>query len=455
MQPRVRADGCDAWQLELPVLAWRTGRNRDAPRDDSFATPGLRFAEVATIMRAVSKYLLLGVFAFGCVAEDGKGEEEELLDDSKADSQRSPTDHGFIGFAAPELAELTQAERFHAWEFDLTGDASLEMTTSYAVRGQRRVDTVLYLYKEKPDSSTGWGSYIARNDDYGNAHYSQIVRELGAGRYRVLVKGFAATTKGKFKITVNCTGAGCAPAPAACVFGDTYNDIATAPGLVIVQNSKITPATLPTLPDDLKAKLVRAVQQSSHTDVTTPEEALSRVDQEEINLRFIVEEAARRTFVSFEYGAGDNSYGAIFERDGDTMVTNIHDGDLENCTTQAQVCLLPEDWSALRNDPAFTRTGTRVVTQPSQLTGVEVDQALGAFRRVYGETTTLAQGLANADDDQLNVVELTHAATGAQISVFEFGAGDTSVGTIYYKGTTQIAGRINDLFIESCTLFAQ
>ncbi|MEO8705016.1 MAG: hypothetical protein ABI867_33495 [Kofleriaceae bacterium] len=405
-------------------------------------------------MRVVSKYLLMGVFAFGCVAQDGKGEEEELLDDSKADSQRSPTEHGVLAFGSTAFTELTTAERFHAWEVELSGDGQVTGTTSYAVRGQRRVDTVLYLYKQTPESPTGWGPYIARNDDYGKADYSQIIRQLGAGKYRFLVKGYSATTKGKFSFNVECSGPGCAVAPVTeCVFGQTYGDIATAPGLTIVQSTKVTPANLDTLPDDFKAKLVRAVQQSAHTDVMTPEEALSRVDQEEINLRIIVELAARRSFLSFEYGAGDNSYGAIFDLEGDAMVTNIHDGDLEHCTASAETCLLPEDWSALRNDPTFTKTGTRVVTQASQLTGIEVDQALGAFRRVYGESTTLEQGLANADDDQINVVQFTHAPTGTQITVFEFGAGDTSVGAIYYAGTTQIAGRINDLFIESCTLF--
>ena len=40
-----------------------------------------------------------------------------------------------------------------------------------------------------------------------------------------------------------------------------------------------------------------------------------------------------------------------------------------------------------------------------------------------------------------------------RIEVFEYGAGDTSVGRIYFKGTTNPAGKINDLFIEACTWF--
>ncbi|HEY5920813.1 MAG TPA: hypothetical protein VIV11_04045, partial [Kofleriaceae bacterium] len=54
------------------------------------------------------------------------------------------------------------------------------------------------------------------------------------------------------------------------------------------------------------------------------------------------------------YGAGDNSYGPIFSRIDGAMVSSIYDGDLELCTVQNETCLLSEDWSAMRSDPAFT-----------------------------------------------------------------------------------------------------
>jgi len=397
--------------------------------------------------------VLLSASLFGC-ADDGKGEEDELPDDSgKADSQRKPTDHGAIGFGAAAQSAITDAEKFHAWEFELSGDADLEIVTSYAVLGQRRTDTVLYLYRE---GATGWGPYIARNDDYGTTTYSKIAKTYGAGKYRALVKGFAATTRGKFSLTVGCSGVGCAPpAPAnECVFGSAYFELRDQPHLTIVGEMKITPANLPMIGEPARSRLVRAVQQSSHTDVMTAEEALGRVDQEEVNLVRILEPAARRVFVAFEYGAGDNSYGAIFDDETSAMVTNIHDGDLESCATKAQTCMLPEDWTALRNHPQFTRISTKVVTSVATLTQLEKAQALLAFQRSYDDVTDVADGLTRVDDDQVNFVAFEHQ-TGDQITVVEYGAGDTSVGAIFYTGTTNLAGAINDLFIESCTLFVE
>lgn len=268
--------------------------------------------------------LLIAVLVCGCV--DDKGPESDLAGDGKADSQRKPTDHGAIAFGTPAFSELTDAARYHAWTFELTGDAHVDLTTSYAVRGQRRVDTVLYLYKQ---TATGWGSYIARNDDYGTTTYSQLIRDLDAGHYRALVKGYAETTYGKFKLTAGCSGAGCAPA--ACLFGATYHEIAENPAFTITSAVVITPATLGGLSAIDRQHVVDAVKQSAHTDVTTPEEAISRVDQQEINMTTFTD-ATQRTFVAFEYGAGDNSYGAIFARSDESMAAAIHDGDLYFCT---------------------------------------------------------------------------------------------------------------------------
>ncbi len=167
-------------------------------------------------------------------------------------------------------------------------------------------------------------------------------------------------------------------------------------------------------------------------------------------------ELAQRTFVAFEYGAGDNSYGAIFTKTDGSMVTNIHDGDLEHCTTKAETCLLSDDWYEMRNDPAFTRTASRVVTSASQLSALESQQALDTFRRsYYPDAVSLADGFAMIDGGQLNIASYTHVATGTKLTVFEHGAGDTSVGVIFYAGELRHAGTIDDLFIGNCTLFAR
>ncbi|MDX2088705.1 MAG: hypothetical protein SFX73_12690 [Kofleriaceae bacterium] len=389
---------------------------------------------------------VLSLVSSACL--DEKGPEEELPEDGKDDSFYRPTDHGALELGVPVTSAITDAEKFHAWTFELDGDASIDLVTSYAVRGQRRTDTVLYLYKEGPN---GWGSYIARNDDYGSTTYSRIQRTLTAGRYRALVKGHLASTRGRFALTASCDGAGCA---GGCLFGETYNDVATAPGVQTLNANQITAATLGWLSGEAQQMLVRAVQQSSHTDVTTPEEALSRVDQGVVNVTWLYEDAAQRSFLAFEYGAGDNSYGAIFEKESEAMVSSIHDGDLLQCTVQREHCLFPDTYQGLKYTTAFTRLAHREVTAASQLSASENAQAEIMFRHVYEQTLTAAEGIAMADRQMINVERYRHNATQREVTVFELGAGDTSVGAIFHSNTTELAGVISDLQIDGCTLFA-
>lgn len=285
-------------------------------------------------MRAAGLVTLIALSLAACVAADKGAEEElDLVDsaDGKDDSLRRPTEHGDLAFDVAAHSALTEAERHHAWTFTLHGDADVTMTTAYSLLGQRRTDTVLYLYRE---TAAGWGAYIARNDDYGSTTYSQLVRHLGAGRYRMIVKGHLATTRGKFKLTAACRGDGC-----------------TAP-------------------------------------------------------------------------------------------------------VATDVCVLPEDYTALRNDPRFVLQEGRVITSADQLAEHEAEQVLFALRRVYGDVPTIAAGLALADDARVNYRLYYDSGSNTDLTVVELGAGDTSVGAIYYGTSLQLAGAISDLFIVDCALFA-
>lgn len=399
--------------------------------------------------------LLASVALAGCAldsadTDDGQATEEEAPPDGgKSDSLHAPTDHGAIAFATPVTGRLTTAERFSAWTFELSGDAQVELVTSDAVAGQAHTDTVLYLYKE---SASGWGAYLVRNDNGSANHYSKIARALGAGRYRALVKGHLTSTVGGFHLGASCTGAGCA-APPSCLFGATYGDLRTNAALTNPFSQIINAATLSTYSAEQQRELVLAVQQSAHTDVTTPEQALGVVDGMEVNLNLFYEPAGLRAFFAFEYGAGDNSYGAIFERVSGTLVTAIHDGDLAGCIVRREQCVFPSTYNLLQTDGHFTRSANRVITAASQLSATENAQAVIAFGRVYGTGTTVASGLDRADGHQLNVRTYHHVATNRDVTAIELGAGDTSVGALFVGTTTQLAGVIEDLDISGCTLF--
>jgi hypothetical protein len=388
---------------------------------------------------------------------DDKGPESALVEELAAprDSQQKPTDHGDLAFDTPVTDTLTAAHGYHAWELTVYGAATLTVTTSAAPPHGAEIDTVVYLYRE---GATGWGRYVGRNDDAPGTRWSRLSKPVSEGRYRVLVKGYSGAERGAFALTVGCTGEGCQPAEppidtSSCLFGTTYHELnLPRTDLQIVGREKLYASTPLTALG--AAQVVLAVQQSSHDDVTTVAEAFAAVDEGEINRVYVWDASARRSFVAYEYGAGDNSYGGIFHRESTELAASIHDGDLYDCTVLAETCQLGEAYHELLADPAFVVSSSSVITAASQLSGVEAEAALVAVQRIHPEVTDLAGAIVAADDDQLNLTRLVHTATHTEFLAVEFGAGDTSVGTVFFAGGTRAAALIEDGGFDACGFFA-
>ena len=133
-----------------------------------------------------------------------------------------------------------------------------------------------------------------------------------------------------------------------CVFGDAYHDLRRDSEIHIVSARVID--SVEGLTQLERDQIVLAVQASSHTDVTTAEEALERVDQNEINKVEVWDGTARRSFTAYEYGAGDNSYGRIFAFDTTTTAAKIGDGEVRECTAmhgpEGRACIEDEHCAA-------------------------------------------------------------------------------------------------------------
>lgn len=125
--------------------------------------------------------------------------------------------------------------------------------------------------------------------------------------------------------------AGCHEPPdeEPCLFGEVFSDLRTNPALTLTSEVWIRSAD--GLDELTGLQVLHAVQRSSHTDVTTPAEALARVDQQEVRRIDFCELATGRAFVVFEYGVGDNSYGAYFLQESADVIASIHDGDILDC----------------------------------------------------------------------------------------------------------------------------
>tara|TARA_R110002073_G_scaffold241497_3_gene403425 strand:+ start:125287 stop:126540 length:1254 start_codon:yes stop_codon:yes gene_type:complete len=159
-------------------------------------------------IRFLASILFAASILPSCAADDGKGDEDNALDiyESKTDSFRNPTEHGDLLFGVPQFASLQEDAGFHAWDFDLTDDAKVNLET---ILKTANLDTVMYLYKF--DETRGrYGAYKYKNDDANpETVASALSKNLDAGSYRVLVKGFKSKLRGDFEIAAECDGAGC------------------------------------------------------------------------------------------------------------------------------------------------------------------------------------------------------------------------------------------------------
>jgi hypothetical protein len=160
-----------------------------------------------------------------------------------------------------------------------------------------------------------------------------------------------------------------------CVFGSRYGDVfaGRADALVVVSRRVLTSADQ--LDALTQAQIVAAVQRTAYDDVMTAAQAFAAVDGGEVNQTVLWDASARRAFVAYEVGAGDNSFGAYFVHGTTDVTAEIIDGDVLNCMAT---------WGAERRmcqDDAHCAAGARCLgrSEASPL-GRCVDMSLDAPR---------------------------------------------------------------------------
>ncbi|MBW2524356.1 MAG: hypothetical protein JRI23_09285 [Deltaproteobacteria bacterium] len=157
------------------------------------------------IIRSALAIAGAGLCLAACAGDD-TGSSEQYATDSWAD----PTNHGVLYFGVPNEARFTAEQRFHAWTFTLTDDADIDLRTQLSP--STNLDTIMYLYRYDEESGT-WGSYIDKNDDYGEGMASQIAGTFGAGEYTIKVKTPKTYYTGNFAVLGTCAGGGCPALP--------------------------------------------------------------------------------------------------------------------------------------------------------------------------------------------------------------------------------------------------
>lgn len=116
----------------------------------------------------------------------------------------------------------------------------------------------------------------------------------------------------------------------SCVFGDRYGDLfGRAEAIVTIgRRTYEQGAELTTLQ---REQIIAAVKQTAYDDVTTVDEAFEAVDEGRVHMAELWDASNRKAYTVYEVGAGDNSFGAIFEQGTTNIAAAINDGDFYEC----------------------------------------------------------------------------------------------------------------------------
>lgn len=273
------------------------------------------------LLSSISLLALLCSCADPADTSEVEATHAELRGDTKG-----VVDHGTLLFANATPLTLEAGATSHRFLLSLSARATITLRTQ-ADQTDAQVDTVLSLYRSAPKLKQP----IASNDDQHPSRFSALTRTLPAGNYVVDVSGFKRTTRGSFELLASCEGQGCPVQASGCLLGSSFYELRTrqTPGISVGTETWVRDASV--LDALGREQLVLAVQQASYENVVSAEDALTRVDQEEARWLELTHTASGRVYTAVEYGAGDNSYGAIFERGTTRIATSIHDGDLLDC----------------------------------------------------------------------------------------------------------------------------
>lgn len=116
-----------------------------------------------------------------------------------------------------------------------------------------------------------------------------------------------------------------AAAKSTALEAGTFNDFLDQ----VTTTSRADVTSASTVDALLTKQLIAACHQSSYTDVKTLADAFEAVDQGEFVVRQVKDKKTGETYTAVDYGAGDNTYGAIFKTGSSKPVVGIHDGDLQ------------------------------------------------------------------------------------------------------------------------------
>ncbi|MBI5547617.1 MAG: hypothetical protein HY901_27355 [Deltaproteobacteria bacterium] len=204
------------------------------------------------------------------------------------------------------------------------------------------------------------------------------------------------------------------------------------------ERSKVTAQTsyrsADAVTDPKLAKMMIDAAGVSSYQSTTLQEVFEQVDESEVVVRQMEEPRTGRKLLGVDYGAGDNTFGAVFDPESGEMLVKVQDGDFyfpNSATFQPG-----EDYNALLDRAATSEPKTRY-TRPSEVSDPQLAQMMIEAACVSSyQSTNLQEVFDQVDQSEVVVRQLEEPRTHRKLVGIDYGAGDNTYGAVFdfYSG---------------------
>jgi hypothetical protein len=188
---------------------------------------------------------------------------------------------------------------------------------------EKKLADMFFRFIDHRDFKTG--AQVTKKDIDRAVTYA---KEHMVAKYDLNNNGLSAAEVKKMSLTgklaVDLAKALKSAGTAGPVAGETFNDFVDR----MKTESEVTLTDPSKVSGDLAKQIILALHESTHDDVKTIAQAFEAADQGEIVVRQLKDPKTGERFTSIDYGAGDNTYGAIFKSGSIKVTAGIHDGDL-------------------------------------------------------------------------------------------------------------------------------
>ncbi|MBK8235361.1 MAG: proprotein convertase P-domain-containing protein [Deltaproteobacteria bacterium] len=361
---------------------------------------------------------LAAVSLFACSADDRSDAVIPELGDGKGDAIDHVEDLGTLELEAARTGRFTEDLEFHGYHLSVREGARvrIEITRQGTAKA---LDTTLFVFGPRQGEAFG-DTAIAFDDDAGWGRQSRITGlTLAAGEYLVVVGTHDARGRGAYRLSSTCENGDCAPlppAPAGC-------DETVANNILACMNAQVADSAADPESQDL-----------------TPAEALAICTDGEA-LGPVFDRLCEAPMPAAFCAAG-------FEAFAQEMGPACFD-ELSPFAVQ---CVFGDQYHDLRSSHDVV-SGPRVRLQsPAGLSELQRAQVVEAVRSsAHTDVTDVDDAFSRADEGEINRTELWDRTSARAYVVYEFGAGDTSVGAYFPLDAAERVAVISDGEIERCS----